>query len=437
MSAFSYHEGHLYAEAVPLERIAEQVGTPVYVYSTAAMSEAYERFTTALAGLDAQVFYALKANSNQAILRSLARLGAGADVVSEGELRRALAAGIAPEKIVFAGVGKQAAELKAGLDAGILQFNVESREELLALDGIASDRGVQAPVAIRVNPDVDAGTHDKIATGRTGDKFGVDLAHAEAAFMEAQSLPGIELVGLAIHIGSQLMELTPFRGAFMRAAELFARLRKAGLPMRRLDLGGGLGISYREGPGADLEGYAKAVRETTAGLGAELAFEPGRFLVGNAGVLLTRVIYLKEGAARRFVIIDAAMNDLVRPTLYEAWHDVLPLRAPAPDAPSERVDLVGPVCESGDFIARQRPLPPIKGGDLLAIASAGAYGAVMASTYNSRLLVPEVLVRDHEFAIVRPRLDYDALIRQDRIPNWLEDEGAESDSEGVRRRLAP
>ncbi len=417
---FHYRDGVMQAEEVALPALAAAVGTPFYCYSSAALETAYRDFTGALQGLNATVCYALKANSNQAVVRTLARLGAGADVVSEGELRQARAAGIPAAKIVFAGVGKTEGEMSSGLEAGIRQFNVESRAELELLNQVALGQGRRAPVVLRVNPDVDAKTHVKISTGKAENKFGIDVAEATAIAGGAAELRGIRLEGLAVHIGSQLTSLAPFRAAFGRLAALFTELRAAGAPLKTLDLGGGLGISYQSGVAPDLAGYAEIVRQATAGLDAELIFEPGRVLVGEAGVLVTRVLYLKQGSARRFVIVDAAMNDLLRPALYDAWHEIKPVAAAPPNADMQAVDVVGPVCESSDTFARQRPLPPVAAGDLLAICSAGAYGAVMSSSYNTRPPAPEVLVRGAEHAVVRPRADYAALIGQDRIPDWLE-----------------
>ena len=431
MTAFAYRDGRLLAEDVALEDIAREVGTPAYVYSSGMVEAAYQELAAALSGLPAQICYAVKANGNIALIATLGRLGAGADVVSGGELRRALAAGIPPAKIVFAGVGKTAEELAFALDCGILQFNVESLPELELLNRIALEKGSRAPVALRVNPDVDAGTHAHISTGRSGHKFGIDLDQAPAVFARAQELAGISIEGIAVHIGSQLTDLAPYRSAFGRLAGLYRELRGQGYPLRRLDLGGGLGIVYRGESRFDLTAYAEAAREATAGLDAELIFEPGRLLVGNAGVLLTRVIYVKEGSTRRYVIVDAAMNDLLRPMLYEAWHDIMPVRAPAPDAELAEVDIVGPICETTDTFARGRPLPPVAEGDLLTINSAGAYSAVMSSTYNTRLMAPEVLVRGDRFAVVRPRQDYAALIAQDRLPDWISDEKTPDASRGV------
>jgi diaminopimelate decarboxylase len=426
MIPFHYQQGQLHAEQVPLARIAEQVGTPAYVYSSAALVGAYRRFAAALAAerLDATICYALKANSNQAVIATFAAEGAGADVVSEGELRRALAAGVPAPKIVFAGVGKTPDEMAFALASGILQFNVESLPELEALAAVAQGLGLVAPVALRINPDVDARTHEKISTGKAENKFGIAYDAAPAVAARARALPGVKLVGLAVHIGSQLTDLAPYRAAFQRLVQLYRALRAAGHPLERLDLGGGLGIAYRDEQPPAPEDYARVVAEATRGLGARLICEPGRHLVGNAGLLLTRAVYVKRGTNRAFVIVDGAMNDLIRPTLYEAWHDIVPVAEPAEDAPVERYDIVGPVCESGDFFARQRPLPPLAAGDLVALCSAGAYGAVMASTYNSRPLVPEVLVKDGTFFVIRPRQSYATLIALDRVPPWLATEDA-------------
>ena len=420
MTAFDTRNGRLHAEEVALDELARDLGTPFYCYSTQALEEAYDAFERALSGLPATICYALKANANLAVVRTLARRGAGADVVSEGELRRALAAGVVPEKIVFAGVGKTPAEMALGLEAGILQFNVESLPEMEALSGIARDKGLRAPVALRLNPNVDARTHDGISTGKAENKFGIDLGHARAAIERAVELPGLSLEGLAVHIGSQMTDLAPYRPAFERVVRLYRELEDAGVALGRLDFGGGLGIRYRDETPPDLGAYAEMVRAVTQGLDAELVFEPGRLLVGNAGVLVTRVLYVKEGAARRFVVVDAAMNDLLRPSLYDAWHEIVPVAAPAPGAAVQPVDIVGPICETTDTFARQRPLPPVEAGALLAIRSAGGYGAVMASTYNCRLPAPEVMVRGADYAVVRARPGHAELIAQERMPEWLD-----------------
>ncbi len=421
MTSFHYQDGRLHAESVALDDLAQAHGTPLYVYSSAALEGAYQRFHGALSakGLDFLVCYSLKANSNQAVIATFERLGAGADVVSQGELERALAAGVPPRKIVFAGVGKTAEEMRAGLKAGIYRFNAESLPELETLAAVAESEGVTAPLALRINPDVDAGTHEKITTGRSENKFGIDLGILPEVLDLIRARPALRLCGLAVHIGSQLVEIAPYQAAFSRLVALYGELRGEGWPLESLDLGGGLGIAYRDETPPTPEAFADVVAETTAGLNAKLIFEPGRHLVGAAGLLLARVIYVKEGSARRFVILDAAMNDLIRPTLYDAWHDLLPVKEPARDAAMEPADIVGPICESGDIFAKARHLPPLTAGDLVAFSHAGAYGAVMASTYNSRPLTPEALVKGKAFSLVRPRLDYATLIKQDSLPDWL------------------
>ena len=419
MSHFHYAGGTLHAEGVPLDRLAASVGTPFYCYSSAALSERYQAFTRSFDGRRAMICYSLKANSNQAVIATLAKLGAGADVVSEGEMRRALAAGIPASHIVFAGVGKTEHEMAAGLDAGIHQFNVESLPELEALDRVARDRGKRARVALRVNPNVDARTHKKIATGKAENKFGVELGRAREIYARAATMAGIEMRGLAVHIGSQLTDLAPYRAAFSKIATLCAELRADGQIVETLDLGGGIGIAYRDETAPAIEDYGRVVDETVGNLGCHLVFEPGRWIVGPAGLLVTRVIYVKQGVDRSFVIVDAAMNDLIRPTLYDAYHPILPVKEPASDAAVKRFDVVGPICETGDFFAHERPLPPLASGDLLALTQAGAYGAVMASTYNSRPLVPEVLVRGEDHGIVRARPSYDDIIQMDSLPPWL------------------
>ncbi len=431
MTAFHYRDGALHAEGVSLTALAETVGTPFYCYASGAIEDAYNAMANALSGLPAMICYALKANGNLAVVRTLAKLGAGADVVSEGELRVALAAGIPADKIVFAGVGKTREEMAAGLRAGILQFNVESVPELEALSEVATSMGLRAPTALRVNPDVDALTHAKISTGRAENKFGIDLGHIQDTVKLALSLPGISLEGLAVHIGSQLTDLTPYGAAFERLSALYRDLHGQGVPLRRLDFGGGLGISYDGETPPDLAAYAALVRKHAAGLPAELVFEPGRFLVGNAGVLIARVLYVKQGAARRFLVLDAAMNDLIRPSMYDAYHAFKPVRAPAAGAVEMPVDIVGPICESADTFAKQRPLPPVEAGDLLAICSTGAYGAVMSSTYNCRRLAPEVLVRGEDHAIVRARPDYAAMLAGSPLPDWLKDGQVQPAKRGV------
>ncbi len=423
MRPFGYIGGGLAAGQVPLADIAAEVGTPVYVYSADAIEAAYRELETVLA--PARICYAMKANGNLAVLRLLAGLGAGADVVSEGELRRALAAGIAPEKIVFSGVGKTDAEIEAALREGILQVNVESAPELRSLSGIAASLGRTASVAVRINPDVDAGTLDQISTGRKTDKFGVAWTEAPALFRTAAALPGLSMDGIAVHIGSQLGELEPYRRAFRRVAELVRVLRADGAQIQRLDLGGGFGIRYRDETPLPLAGYARVVEEEVGGLGCEIVVEPGRRLVGPAGLLLARVVAVKETPERRFVIVDAGMNDLVRPMMYGAWHDILPLDAPPAGADYRPADVVGPVCETTDKFADGRMLPPLEAGDLVAFCEAGAYGAVMSSTYNGRPLVPEVLVRGSRFDVVRARPSFEESLALERLPDWLAGPGRE------------
>jgi diaminopimelate decarboxylase len=431
MTAFAYRSGALHADAVPLQDIADAVGTPAYCYSAGAVESAYRDLAAALDGLPVSICYAVKANDNLAMIRLLASLGAGADVVSEGELRRALAAGVPPERIVLSGVGKSIAEMQLAIETGIRSINVESVPELRALGALAARLGARPKVVLRINPDIDAATHDKIATGRAADKFGIAIDAAPAAFAEAAAMPALDVAGVAMHIGSQLIGLDPYRAAFAKLARLVADLRAAGHEIRDLDLGGGLGIRYRDETPPSLSDYAAVLRQTVGDLGCNLVVEPGRYLVGNAGVLLTRVLYVKESAARRFVIVDAAMNDLIRPALYGAWHDIVPVVEPT--APPRPVDIVGPVCETGDTFARERPLPPVEPGTLLAICSTGAYCAVMASTYNARPLVPEVLVRDGRFDVIRPRLGHAELIDRDRIPDWLAPAAQESGDDGNRQ----
>jgi len=419
MSHFHYAGGTLHAEGVPLDRLAGEVGTPFYCYSSAVLSERYHAFTRSFDGRRAMICYSLKANSNQAVIATLAKLGAGADVVSEGEMCRALAAGIPASHIVFAGVGKTEREMAAGLDAGIHQFNVESLPELGALDRVARDKGKRARVALRVNPDVDARTHKKIATGKAENKFGVELGRAREIYARGSAMAGIEMRGLAVNIGSQLTDLAPYRAAFSKIATLCAELRADGKIVETLDLGGGIGIAYRDEAAPAIEDYGRVVDETVGNLGCHLVFEPGRWIVGPSGLLVTRVIYVKQGVERSFVIVDAAMNDLIRPTLYDAYHPILPVKEPASDAAVRRFDVVGPICETGDFFAHERPLPPLASGDLLVLTQAGAYGAVMASNYNSRPLVPEVMVRGKDHGIVRARPSYDDIIQMDSLPPWL------------------
>ena len=416
--SFTYRAGVLHAEDVPLSEIAARFGTPTYVYSTAALRQRFRAYVEAFAGLDPTICYALKANSNQAVIATFAREGAGADIVSLGELKRALAAGVPAGKIVFAGVGKTAEEMRAALAAGILQFNVESEPELRMLSGVAEAMGTKAPVALRVNPDVDAGTHAKITTGKAENKFGIEMAQAQDVAALARSLPGISLEALSVHIGSQLTAMAPFRAAFARLGDLARRLNATGPGLRRLDFGGGVGVVYRDETPPDLAAYAAAVREAVAGLDVGIVLEPGRSLVAEAGVLLARVIRVKEGTAKRFAIVDAAMNDLIRPTLYEAWMPIMPVRAPREGANLSPMDVVGPICETGDYLARDRDMPPLADGDLVVVGAAGAYGSAMGSTYNSRPLAAEVLVSGSRTALVRPREDIEAIIARESLAPW-------------------
>lgn len=421
MDHFQYRDGQLCAEAVPLARIAEAVGTPFYCYSTATLERHYRVFAEAVADLPATICFAVKANPNIAVIRTLARLGAGADVVSGGEMMKALEAGVPAERIVFSGVGKTRDEMALALKTGIMQINVESEPELAVLDSVARELGVIAPIAVRVNPDVDAKTHRKITTGKSENKFGIDWTFAREFHARAAAFTGLRIVGLSVHIGSQLRKIEPFRDAFARVREMVLTLREDGHAIESIDFGGGLGIPYGDdaddmtSPGP--QDYAAVVKAATSDLGCRLIFEPGRVIVGNAGVLVTRVLYVKHGPTRRFAIVDAAMNDLIRPALYEAHHGIRPVQ-PRPGEPSP-ADVVGPVCETADTFAVARPLPPVEPGDLLVIDSAGAYAAAMASGYNGRLPVPEVLVRGGDYAVVKPRPGFDAVLGQDRIPDWL------------------
>ncbi|MCZ8547516.1 diaminopimelate decarboxylase [Mesorhizobium qingshengii] len=421
MNHFDYRDGVLHAEDVAIPDIAAQVGTPFYCYSTATLTRHYRVFAQALAGLDALVCYAMKANSNQAVLRTLARLGAGADVVSEGELRRALAAGIPASKILFSGVGKTAREMDFALTAGILCFNVESEPELELLSARAAALGKVASISLRINPDVDARTHKKISTGKAENKFGIPRQRARQVYARAAKLPGIRVTGIDTHIGSQITELQPFDDAFALLVDLVGALRADGHAIEHVDLGGGLGIPYRvdNNPPPLPDAYAQIVRKHVTKLGLKVMFEPGRLIVGNAGILVSEVIFVKEGDAKNFLVVDAAMNDLIRPTLYDAFHDIRPVVQPPADTPRMMVDVVGPVCETGDYLGLDRDLPRLKAGDLIAVSTAGAYGAVQAGTYNTRLLVPEVLVDGDRFHVVRPRLTYDDLIGLDSVPDWL------------------
>jgi len=421
MHHFAYRNGVLHAEAVNLASLAQAVGSPFYCYSTATLERHYRVFAGAFADVPSLVCYAVKANSNQAVIATLAKLGSGADVVSGGELKRALAAGVPSDKIMFSGIGKTAAELALALDENILCVNVESEPELELLSAIAVGKGRSIDISVRVNPDVDAKTHAKIATGRAEDKFGIPISAARAVYAKAAKLPGLRVAGVDMHIGSQITELSPFGDAFALLSDFVRTLRGDGHTISHVDLGGGLGIPYREDnePPPDPSAYAAVVKRATRGLDCKLIFEPGRLIVGNAGILVTRVLYLKHGEAKTFVIVDAGMNDLIRPTLYEAHHEIQPVIEPAPGAQHLTADVVGPVCESGDFLALGRDIAEARPGDLLAVMTAGAYGAVQAGTYNTRPLIPEVLVRDGEWALVRPRLEADQLISLDKLPAWL------------------
>lgn len=421
MHHFHYNDGVLHAEDVSLARLAAEVGTPFYCYATATLERHYKVLADAFAGQDATICFAVKANSNQAVLATLARLGAGMDVVSEGELRRARAAGVPADRVIFAGVGKSREEMAYALNEGIFSFNVESEPELHALSEVAHSLGVTARVALRVNPDVDAKTHAKISTGKSENKFGIPYLRAPSLYDEARKLPGLDVAGIHMHIGSQITELGPFRDAFRLMRDLTLELRSAGHDIHHLDIGGGLGVPYRGSndvpPHPDE--YAGLVKASLGDLGTRLYLEPGRMIVGNAGILVVRVLFAKDGAGKRFTIVDGAMNDLIRPTLYEAFHEVWPVAEAQAVEPEVVQDIVGPVCETGDYLAVERALPAFQPGDLLAVMTAGAYGAVMSSTYNTRLLVPEVLVRGAEYAVVRPRPSYDDLIGLDRLPPWL------------------
>ncbi len=425
MDHFDYRDGVLCAEDVPLSHIAEQVGTPFYCYSTATIERHYQAFENAfenaMGDQVATICYAVKANSNIAVISALADLGAGADVVSGGEIKRAMAAGIKPEKIVFSGVGKTREELSAALKLGIFQINVESEPELELLNQVAEALSVTAPVVFRINPDVDANTHEKITTGKGDNKFGIDWRKVPELYARAALMPGIGVKGIAVHIGSQLVDLAPFRAAYAKLRELTMSLRADGMIVERLDIGGGLGIVYRSGDNrapATPADYANMVGDELGDLDCRIILEPGRAIVGNAGILVCRVIYVKEGAKRTFVIVDAAMNDLMRPALYNADHAITPIEQPAGECQLVTVDVVGPVCESGDTFAVQTPLPPLAAGDLLAFRTAGAYGSVMSSSYNSRPLIAEVMAHGKEFSVIRERISVDDLIARETIPDW-------------------
>jgi diaminopimelate decarboxylase len=421
MDHFNYRGGILHAEDVAIPEIASAVGTPFYLYSTATLTRHFGLFTEALAGMDHLICYAVKANSNLAVLKLMGDLGAGMDVVSGGEYARARAAGVPGDKIVFSGVGKTRAEMRMALEGGIRQFNLESEPEMLALSEVAVAMGVTVPVTLRVNPDIDAKTHAKIATGKSDNKFGIPISRARAAYAATAAQPGLQVVGIDVHIGSQLTDLDPFRQAYAKVAELTRQLRADGHTISRLDLGGGLGIPYERSntaPPLPIE-YGQVIRETVGDLGCEIEIEPGRLIAGNAGIMVSSVIYVKQGEGRKFLIVDSAMNDLVRPSMYDAHHDIVPVIDGPPGAPQEPFDIVGPVCESGDTFARGRNLPLLAADDLIAFRSAGAYGAVMASEYNSRPLIPEVMVSGDQFAVIRARPTYEEMLARDTIPAWL------------------
>ena len=420
MDHFNYRNGQLYAEDVSVDEIAASVGTPFYVYSTATLERHFKLFDDALDGMDHCICYAMKAASNQAILKTLGNLGAGMDVVSGGEYRRAIAAGIPPEKVVFSGVGKTLEEITLALQKGIRQFNVESDSELAQISEIASSMGKIAPIAIRINPDVDAQTHEKIATGKAENKFGIPLSRAREVYSKASKMPGISVVGIDLHIGSQLTDLKPFEEAYQKLADLTQILRQDGHKIKRLDLGGGLGIPYeknKSAPPLPVE-YGKMVRKVLGHLECEIEIEPGRLIVGNAGILVSSVLGIKNGDNRNFLILDAAMNDLIRPAMYDAYHDIIPVKQPS--SVKAVYDVVGPVCETGDTFAKKRTMPELSENELVAFRSAGAYGAVMSSEYNTRPLIPEVMVNKSEFSIIRKRPSYEEIIDRDIIPTWLE-----------------
>jgi diaminopimelate decarboxylase len=421
MHHFAYKGGVLHAEDVSLDALASEVGTPFYCYSTATLTRHYKVFSDAFSGADALVCYSIKANSNLGVLKTLGNLGSGMDVVSEGELRRARAAGVPPEKIVFSGVGKTRAEMAYALDEGIYAFNVESESELAVLNEVATQADTSARVAFRVNPDIDTKTHKKISTGKAEDKFGVPYERARGLYGQAVELPGIDPCGIHMHIGSQITDLKPFGDAFALLRDLAGQLKEDGLTLEFINFGGGLGVPYKADdplpPHPDE--YAKTVLDAARDLDVKLLFEPGRMIAANAGILVTRVLYTKTGAAKSFTVVDAGMNDLIRPTLYEAWHDIIPVDEALRDAPAQTTDIVGPVCETGDYLALDRKLPEYSAGDLMAVLTAGAYGAVQSSTYNTRLLIPEVLVKGNQYALIRPRPTFDDMLGRDKIPDWL------------------
>jgi len=423
MDHFDYRDGELYGEDVSLRQIAEQVGTPFFCYSRATLERHYKVFSDAVNELDSSICYAVKANSNIAVIATLAKLGAGADVVSGGELQRALAAGVPPEKIIFSGVGKTVDELTQALKAGVKQINVESEPELRSLSAVAKALGKEAQVAVRVNPNVDAGTHEKITTGKSENKFGIDLDLALGVYQRAAGLPGIRLSGVALHIGSQLTDLEPYRIAYGKAVEFVRELRANGHDIRHLDLGGGLGIRYDQENVPSPQEYGDMVKEVLGDLDCSVTFEPGRLITGNAGVLVTQVIFVKEGIDRKFCIIDGAMNDLIRPTLYNAYHEIVPVNEPKPETQSVKMDIVGPICESGDYFAKGRDMPLVADGDLLAVRTVGAYSAVMSSAYNSRPFAPEVLVSGDQYSIIRKRVTIDDMIKLESFPEWMDTPG--------------
>lgn len=423
MSAFAYKGGILHAETVSLETLAAEIGTPFYVYSTAQLQANYKAFADAFTGQKAAICYAVKANSNQAVIRTLADCGAGADITSIGEMERALAAGIAPGKIVFSGVGKRRDEIMAALLAGIHQLNVESIPELRAISEVAAELARTAPVALRVNPDIDALTYDKTATGHKESKFGIEIAQLDEAIKLTTSLPGLAFKGFAMHIGSNVSDHEPYRLAFTRLAELVREWQKRGIAIERLDLGGGLNLPYRGEKVASLSDYAALVKEIIGPLGCALAFEPGRLLVGSAGLLISRVVYAKKASAKNFLIIDAGMNDLVRPAMYGAHHDILTVKEYGPQTPLETWDVVGPVCETSDLFDEDYRLPDLAAGDLVAVIFAGAYGSAMSSTYNGRTLIPEVLVSGKDSAPIRRRISITEQMGWEALPPWMKSAG--------------
>lgn len=420
MDHFSYKDNILHAEDIAITKIAKEVGTPFYCYSHATLKRHYQVFAEAFKGTKTTICFAVKSNSNLAVLKTLEQLGAGADAVSEGEIRRALAVGIPGRKIVFSGVGKTREEMAFALKQKIFQFNIESEPELIALNEVAESLGVIAPIAVRINPDIDAKTHYKISTGKKENKFGIEWTAAREIYNKAKMLKNIDVQGVSTHIGSQLVDLMPFEQAFRRINDLVQILRIDGHHIHVLDLGGGLGIPYDMEEPPSPKHYAEVVLKATRDLNCELILEPGRLITGNAGILVSEVIYCKASESRQFLIIDAGMNDLIRPTLYEAYHEIIPVQKPTAPAKSwKKIDIVGPVCESGDVFALQRAMPPLTPGDLVAVRTAGAYGAVMASNYNTRPLVPEVMVHGSEYAVVRKRQTYEELLAMDSVPAWL------------------